>query len=240
MNNNHLITILQNFQKPEASFLQDKECLICLETFDLESNKIVKLPCGCSNSVYHIVCIVQLLRSGENKNFCPHCKTNYEIPLQQQQIEFIDQQLVSYRVINTQFEETQNLQIKKFSQFLLFHILTNSIMNINNIIIARICAEYNGWRELQVLLLFYFCKLFFNYFILIYSKNNINKIEDCLFYSYTFQTILFCFLIYTLTKIKSDTNSTILLLNNILLSISDLAIRIFIEHKINHSVNVIE
>ena len=40
MNNNHLITILQNFQKPEASFLQDKECLICLESFDLESNKI--------------------------------------------------------------------------------------------------------------------------------------------------------------------------------------------------------
>ena len=75
---------------------------------------------------------------------------------------------------------------------------------------------------------------------MIYSKNNINKIEDCLFYSYTFQTILFCFLIYTLTNIKSDTNSTILLLNNILLSIADLAIRIFIEHKMNNTVNVIE
>ena len=37
-----------------------------------------------------------------------------------------------------------------------------------------------------------------------YSKNNISKIEDCLFYSYTFQTILFGFLIYTLTKIKNE------------------------------------
>jgi hypothetical protein len=51
---NHIITFLQNFEKPDESFLKDKECLICLENFDLESNKIVKLPCECSNSVYII------------------------------------------------------------------------------------------------------------------------------------------------------------------------------------------
>ena len=80
---NHIITILQEFEKPDKSFLIDKECLICLESINIEALKIVKLPCGCSNSVYHIVCILKLLDSGKNKNFCPHCKTNYEIPLQQ-------------------------------------------------------------------------------------------------------------------------------------------------------------
>ena len=228
---NHIISILQNFEKPDHIFLKDKECLICLESFDLESNKFIQFPCKCSNSVYHIDCILKLINSGANKNFCPHCKTNYEIPLQQQQIELIDQQTVSYRVINTQIEETQNLQIKKFSQILLFHILTNSIMNINNIIIARICAEYNGWRELQVLLLFYFCKLFFNYCILMYSKSNIDRIEDCLVYSYTYQMVLFGFLIYALSKMKNDNNFIILIANNVFLSFGDLAFRIIIEYR---------
>ena len=60
---NHIISILQKFKKPDAGFLQDKECLICLEPFDLESNKFVQLPCKCSNSVYHIDCIVKLINS---------------------------------------------------------------------------------------------------------------------------------------------------------------------------------
>ena len=53
-------------KKPDKDFIQDKECLICLES--LEINKIVKLPCECSNSVYHISCIIKLLQSGVNKN----------------------------------------------------------------------------------------------------------------------------------------------------------------------------
>ena len=55
---NHIISILQNFDKPDHNFLKDKECLICLESIDIETNKIVKLPCQCKYSVYHIICII--------------------------------------------------------------------------------------------------------------------------------------------------------------------------------------
>ena len=48
---------ISQFEKPDKDFIKDKECLICLESVDLELNKIVKLPCVCSNSVYHIICI---------------------------------------------------------------------------------------------------------------------------------------------------------------------------------------
>jgi hypothetical protein len=229
--NNHIITNLQKFQKPDEIFLKDKECLICLETFDLEMNKIVKLPCKCSNSVYHIDCIVKLLNSGKNKNFCPHCKTIYEI----------SQQVLPYKVINREIEQQmRDLQIKNYTKILIFHIVSNLIMNINNVIISKICSEYNSSQELSVLMLFYFCKLFFNYCIFIYSKNNIEKIESVLVYSYVFQTVLFIFLIYTLTKIKNDKNSIILLLNNILLSCIDLAFRIIVEYKMKNTVNVVE
>ena len=91
---NHIISILQNFEKPDYSFLKDKECLICLEPFDLESNKFVQFPCKCSNSVYHIDCIIKLINSGANKNFCPHCKSVYEIPLQVEQIPATMNQIV--------------------------------------------------------------------------------------------------------------------------------------------------
>jgi hypothetical protein len=67
---NHIISILQKFEKPDTTILKDKDCLICLESLDdLESNKFVQLPCKCSNSTYHIDCIIQLLHSGVNKNF---------------------------------------------------------------------------------------------------------------------------------------------------------------------------
>ena len=72
-----------------------------------------------------------------------------------------------------------------------------------------------------------------------YSKNNIIKIEDCLIYSYVFQIILFCFFIYALTKIKNDINSTVLIVNNVLLNIGDLTFRIIIEYKIRNTVNVV-
>ena len=72
-----------------------------------------------------------------------------------------------------------------------------------------------------------------------YAKNNIDKIEDCLVYSYIFQTVLFFFLIYTLTKIKNDDNSTVLILNNVLLSIVDLTFRIILEYKMRNRVNIL-
>ena len=234
---NHIISILQKFKKPDTGFLQDKECLICLEPFDIESNKFVQLPCKCSNSVYHIDCIIKLLHSGENKNFCPHCKSIYEIP----PIPLAMNQFVPYNVINTQTiqDERRILQINKFTHILVCHIISNSIMNIINIVVSRDWVKVSSLPELQVLILFYFCKLFFNYVILMYSKNNIIKIEDCLIYSYVFQIILFCFFIYALTKIKNDINSTVLIVNNVLLNIGDLTFRIIIEYKMRNTVNAI-
>ena len=228
--NNHIITILQQFEKPEPSFIQDKECLICLEPNDIESLKIVMLPCKCSNSVYHIDCIVKFLQSGQKKNFCPHCKGKYEIQLEEQ-----IQHLIP---INTN-PQNQDIIRSKFTHILVVHILSNSIMNIINIVVARKRNDYNNPEELQLLMLFYFLKIFFNYCIFMYSKNNIDKIEDCLVYSYVFQTVLFFFLIYTLTKIKNDDNSTVLILNNVLSSFLDLTFRIIVEYKIQNRVNIL-
>jgi hypothetical protein len=111
-------------------------------------------------------------------------------------------------------------------------------MNIINIVVSRNCAEYNEWAELQVLMLFYFCKLFFNYCILMYSKSHIDRIEECLVYSYTYQTVTFGILFYTLTKIKNDTNFIILIVNNVLLSFGDLAFRIIMEYRSQNTVAV--
>ena len=214
-NDEYKISILQKFKRPEQSFIKDKECLICLDPFDLESNQIVKLPCACSNSVYHIGCILLMLNSGQNKNFCPHCKCNYEMPIQQQFVEAT---------------QLQNLQIIKITYILIIHILSNSIMNVINIVVARNVFDTNVNEELNVLIFLYFCKLFFNCVIVIYSKNNIDKIADSLFCSYVYQTISFGILIYALTRMKNDTDFNILIVNNVLLCFGDLAIRIHIEY----------
>ena len=234
---NHIISILQKFEKPDHNFLKDKECLICLEPFDLESNKFVQLPCKCSNSTYHIDCIIKLINSGDNKNFCPHCKRIYEIP----PIQATGNQVVPYNVINIQLDIPINYeQVKNFTRILVFHIISNSIMNVINIVAARNFADNNNNpEELQVLMLFYFLKLFFNYLMLMYSKSNIERIEDSLVCSYMFQTIFFGLLIYTLTKIKFDDNSLILLLNNVFFGFGDVTYRIILEYKMINTVNVV-
>ena len=221
-NDEHKISILQNFEKPEPEFIKDKECLICLEPFDLEANQHVMLPCKCANSVYHIGCILLLLNSGQNKNFCPHCKTNYEIPLPSQQL--------ILRPIE------QNLQVTNFTLILLIHILSNSIMNIANIVVARNAFKTNVVEALQLLLLLYFAKLFLNYCILMYSKSHIDKIEDSLVFSYFYQTVTFGILIYALSKMKNDNNFIILIANNVFLSFGDLAFRIIIEYRSQNTV----
>jgi hypothetical protein len=149
-------------------------------------------------------------------------------------------QIVPYNVINIQLGPDINYErTKNFTHILVFHIISNSIMNVINIVVARNAIETNGRPELQVLMLFYFCKLFFNYVILMYSKNNIERIEDCLVCSYVFQTVLFCFLIYALTKIKNDYNFIILIVNNVFFSLGDLTFRVIIEYKMKNTVNVI-
>ena len=164
---NHIITILQNFQKPEASFLQDKECLICLETFDLELNKIVKLPCGCSNSVYHINCIIQFLKSGTSKNFCPHCKINYNI---------LQPVLEDPPVLNN--NNNNNNDIRMFVTILYIHILSNSIMNVINISESREYPQEDANIVSKLLLICYFCKLLVNICIVCKIRANIEKIES--------------------------------------------------------------
>ena len=234
-NDEHKISILQQFEKPEPNFIKDKECLICLEVFDLEANHHVMLPCKCANSVYHIGCILLLLNSGQNKNFCPHCKGNYEISVQ---MPIPNQQLVNFTQIQQAVIQQQNLQVTNFTHVLVVHIISNSIMNITNIVVARNAFKTNVVEALQVLILFYFCKLFFNYCILMYSKSNIDRIEDCLVYSYTYQMVLFGFLIYALSKMKTDYNFVILILNNVFLGFGDLAFRIIIEYRIQNTVVV--
>ena len=235
---NHIISILQKFEKPHEEFLKDKECLICLEPFDLESNNFAQLPCKCSNSTYHIVCIIKLLHSGANKNFCPHCKTIYEIQLKQ--IQATGNQIVPYIVvINTQQQEIHNSQIKIYTHILVFHIFSNSIMIFINIYLSRLCVDYNRHEILKILMILYCFKIFFNYFILIYSKNNLDKIADFLVCSYLFQTVLFGLLIYSSTKIKNDYNSIILIFNNVFFNFGDLTFRVITEYKMRNTVNVI-
>jgi hypothetical protein len=228
-NDEHKISILQQFEKPEPEFIKDKECLICLDSFDLESNQHVMLPCKCANSTYHIGCIVLLLNSGQNKNFCPHCKANYEMPLP-------NHQLVNLTQMQQRVQQQQNLQVTNFTHILVAHILSNSIMNITNIVAARTAVETNREEILQVLIMFYFCKLFFNYCILMYSKSHIDRIEECLVYSYTYQTVTFGILFYTLTKIKNDSNFIILIVNNVLLSFGDLTFRIIMEYRSQNTI----
>jgi len=222
------IEALQSFKKPEPEFLKDKECLICLESMDLEMNQLVKLPCGCANSAYHIPCIVQLLQSGENKNFCPHCKTKYTILLEQR---VTIQQVVPLGIVRQ--ELNLDSRIKNDVQKLLFHLLINSIMNIINIYVSRDYDGYNKYIELQVLMLFYFLKVFCNFCSLGYSKNNIDKIEIILVVSYVYQTTIFVFLIYTLAIIKNDNLTSVLLANNFLLAFMDFTFRMFVEYRMN-------
>jgi hypothetical protein len=132
-------------------------------------------------------------------------------------------------------EQQQNLQVTNFTHILVAHILSNSIMNITNIVAARTAVETNREEILQVLIMFYFCKLFFNYCILMYSKSHIEKIEDCLVFSYFYQMVLFGLLIYSLTKMKNDINFIVLIVNNVLLGFGDLTFRIIIECKMTNA-----
>jgi len=201
---------------------------------DLEMNQLVKLPCGCANSAYHIPCIIQLLESGENKNFCPHCKTKYTIRLEQrvtiQQVVPVDQLgIIRQELIN-------DSRIKNNVQILLFHLLINSIMNIISIFVSRDYRGYNNYSELQVLMLFYFLKVFCNFCSLGYSKNNIEKKETILIFSYVYQITIFGLTIYTLAIIKNDNLTAVLLANNMLLVIIDVVFRVFVEYKMNNRV----
>ena len=231
MDDQRIEEALQKFVKLDADFLKDKECLICLEPMDLEMNQIVMLPCKCANSAYHIPCIIKLLHSGENKNFCPHCKTKYQIAF-----EHVVSTQNNYLLRIEQANHIRELRITNFIKILLFHLVSNSSMNIIGICVSMSHSETNINIELNMLMSFYFLKLFFNYGILIYSKNNIEKIETFLAYSYCFQAVIFGFLIYLLVIIKQKYFYAILIANTLLFGVVDLVFRIVVEYKMENRV----
>jgi hypothetical protein len=227
---------LQKFEKPDTDFLKDKECLICLEPMDLEMNQIVMLPCKCANSAYHIPCITKLLQSGENKNFCPHCKGKYKIEFQQM-VAMQNNHLIRIEQENQIYE----LRISSFIKILVFHLSTNSITNIISISLSMSYPNYNNYPELNMLIFFYFFKLFLNYGLLMFSKNNYDRIEILLAGSYVYTTLVFGFLIYSSGKLTKHGLYIILILNNVLFGLLDLAFRYVLEYKMkNRVVNVNE
>jgi hypothetical protein len=236
---------LQTFEKPDQDFLKDKECLICLETMmDLEMNHIVKLPCGCANSAYHMKCILQLLESGKKKNFCPHCKTKYTIlvkkivPLRKvvPLVPFVP--FVPLR--NTYFESLDRYnQMEIFTRIMIFHVVNNSIMNLICVCVSINHPSYNTLNELPLLLIFSICKLFINYGNLVYSKNNIEKIESVLLFNYLYQMALFGLTISVFTKVNPNNCSMALLLNHLIFAGIDVGFRLITEYKFQNRVTAV-
>jgi hypothetical protein len=214
------LNIFNKFKKPGKEFITDKECLICLESFDIESQQLVQLPCECANSVYHINCITQLLKSGQNKNFCPHCKIQYPIMSSS-----IVAPIALVPVVN------DNGRIRMFITILYVHILSNSIMNVVNISESREYPEEDDNILSKLLLICYFCKLLINAYIICKVKADAEKIESHLSLSYTIQTLLIILFICLMSSVKKDYTSIVLIINNAFFYLGDIAFRIALECK---------
>lgn len=76
--NKILLNYFNNFKIPEN--YSNSICAICMEDFLESEKRFIRLPCECSNSFYHIECIIRWINSGNRKNFCVHCKRYFEIP----------------------------------------------------------------------------------------------------------------------------------------------------------------
>ena len=199
----------------------NKECIICLES--LESQKIVSLPCKCSNSVYHVACISQLLLSGENKNFCPHCRQKYEVALTQTQ----PQPVVQGAEQQAEQQPDADMESRKFTYIYVVHILTNSFMNVVNIGMSNDYENAETDIISKILLISYFCKIIINVCILVHTKSDLEKIKKNLIMSYTIQTFMFILLICLLATTEKITATDWLLFgNNVLFCSLDIAVRI--------------
>lgn len=220
-------THLQDFKKPDRDFLKDKDCLICLETVDVEMNLIVALPCNCANSAYHITCITQMLQSGDNKNFCPHCKTAYLVPLAPL--------IPSIEVA----VDNQSFILKNYTHIIMFHLLSNTFLNFFNLFLCKTHSAYNSSVELQALMPIYIFKLLCNSLYLILLINNVERIANMLIASYTFQIMLFGLMIFTFTQIENDINSGFMIMLNVVSGGADVLFRFIIERRITNRVNVV-
>lgn len=219
-------THLQNFKKPDREFLNDKDCLICLETVDVEMVLIVALPCNCANSAYHIACIMQMLQSGENKNFCPHCKTVYWVPLIP----------LAPLVPSTPVADHQTFVLKNYTHIIMFHLLSNTFLNFFNVFLSKTHSEYNTSEELQALMPIYIFKLLCNSVYLMLITPDIDRITTLLISSYAFQILLFGLMIYAFTQIENDVNSGFLVMVNVIFGGTDVLFRFVIERRINNRV----
>lgn len=227
---NNIILSLKHFEKPDKDFVKEKDCLICLETVDTESlYKIVKLPCNCNNSVYHIKCIIRFLQSGLNKNFCPHCKKEYDINQHNNQVLPNEE--------NNEVNRENNIVSPELLFTYLFHIITNTFLNIFNIAIS---TEYENKIKKSIsdgLLILFYIKLLLNCYIIIKVKNDKTRIQEYLYYSYLFQIIIFLLLVYFYYITHNNINSLALLLNNIIFYLGDLLYRLNIHYKILRRIN---
>lgn len=227
-NQDDIILCLKDFDKPNLEIIKDNECLICLEPLELlnrENNKnqeikeikeIVKIPCGCANSTYHIDCITKLILTGPNKNFCPHCKTKYEIL--SKEIKIKKQQFIE---LYKDFENKSHLWI------MLYHIVMISIIDVTSGIIL------SNEKKLEILSWIYFIKLLINLSIGLYSKYNPPQVYKLIKYSEYYQCVLFIVLVCNYDKIKKY-NFIILVVSNIFFSFIDIILRkLFISSRTN-------
>ncbi len=197
----------------DRNSLIDKECLICLESIDIEEQKLIKLPCKCSNSIYHISCITIFLNSGNNKNFCPHCKDIYNI---------FEQNNAEQNNAEQNNAEQNN---RKNGIIFVIHIFSNIIMNVINL---SVIIDKNITEKVFVILTF--CKVVINFGFIIVTRQNIVKIISYVFYSYILQLLLLILLLYIVSNRENDFYSILLLINNFFFFFGDLFFRINIEY----------
>jgi hypothetical protein len=224
-----LINSLQKYKKSDKDFIKNKDCIICLEAVDIEAQKNVYLPCNCSNSVYHIDCILQFLKSGQNKNFCPHCRTVYVIDIEIRQIvPLFETRIVPLEIIdqnNPVFEHN-----RKMTFIFIIHFFSNSLLNIINLSTIDDYSKKSIDILGKLIMITCLCKLLVNSYFIISLKDNIDKIQMWLDYSYTLQSILFILVICLVSLLKKN-NSIILLLNNVFFFIGDLVFRLSIDYN---------
>jgi hypothetical protein len=175
------------------------------------------------------------LISGENKNFCPHCKAIYLFPKR--------------RILNLEYEvptnqetvvvapptiaEQENLaRLKRIDITAFIHIVTNSLMNIINISMIRDIRDSDIGNLSKGLLITYFCKLMMNVCIVIFIRIDPPEYtKSYLCMSYVCQTMIFISLIYLLSIIHFDYICKITLVSNILFYFGDFGFRISLEYR---------
>lgn len=143
------------------------ECAICLEGLyikecDFEKyevitdhSAIVRLPCKCASSFFHLACIHKMLESGEDKNFCPCCRTKYFFLVPRSQRNELD-------IVNNETYEVNRVQQRSFKCNFILHILLNTFVNIffGSYVASGEGNKKNIWFFISLVI-----KIFFNLFL---------------------------------------------------------------------------